>query len=391
MVRLVSQLAIIASIASFVVAAPAPGSTVTIPVQKRTSGDKTSAKDLVERDRNRLASYNERTLEKRWERNGLGYNQDSSYIAKVQICSQTFKLVIDTGSSNLWAGAGAKVASSCGTPAGGKFAVSYGSGKVSGIEKTGPVSYGGITIAKQSFGSASEATGFNNVDGIIGFGPVDLTEETVSGLKTVPTFMNNLYKQHKIPTEVVGMYFAPEKGSDTDDANGEITLGGVDSKKHTGTITYFPKSTTSPYSRYWGIATAGLTYGSTPLQGHANAIVDTGTTLIQIPASAYAEFIKTAGGEADQSTGVTRFKTAPTKNFNFKIGSVNYPLTPAQYLVPAAQYKYFGLPSGYHYSWIVNGGPNTADVNFIIGQKFLENYYSVYDTTNSRIGFAPRA
>lgn len=30
-------------------------------------------------------------------------------------------------------------------------------------------------------------------------------------------------------------------------------------------------------------------------------------------------------------------------------------------------------------------------VNTIIGQKFLENYYSVYDTTNSRIGFATAA
>lgn len=51
--------------------------------------------------------------------------------------------------------------------------------------------------------------------------------------------------------------------------------------------------------------------------------------------------------------------------------------------------SYFGLPQGYSYSWINDGG--ATNVNFIIGQKFLENYYSVYDTTNSRIGFATRA
>jgi hypothetical protein len=51
--------------------------------------------------------------------------------------------------------------------------------------------------------------------------------------------------------------------------------------------------------------------------------------------------------------------------------------------------SYFGLPQGYYYSWINDGG--SSNINFIIGQKFLENYYSVYDTANSRIGFATRA
>jgi hypothetical protein len=46
-----------------------------------------------------------------------------------------------------------------------------------------------------------------------------------------------------------------------------------------------------------------------------------------------------------------------------------------------------------YYSWITNGGraeSKAGVVDFIIGQKFLENYYSVYDTTNSRVGFATR-
>jgi len=50
--------------------------------------------------------------------------------------------------------------------------------------------------------------------------------------------------------------------------------------------------------------------------------------------------------------------------------------------------SHFGLTPGLYYSWINDGG--ATDVNFIIGQKFLENYYSVYDTTGSRIGLAKR-
>jgi len=80
------------------------------------------------------------------------------------------------------------------------------------------------------------------------------------------------------------------------------------------------------------------------------------------------------------------FTTKPTPNFGIKFGSTTYTLTPAQYLVPTAQYSYYGLSSGKYYAWINNGG--SSGVNTIIGQKFLENYYSVFDTTNSRIGFA---
>ena len=51
-------------------------------------------------------------------------------------------------------------------------------------------------------------------------------------------------------TETLGVYFAPESGSDTDDANGELTIGGVDSAKYTGTLNYFTKSTVPRYSGY---------------------------------------------------------------------------------------------------------------------------------------------
>ena len=79
----------------------------------------------------------------------------------------------------------------------------YGSGIVSGTEKTGPVSYGGLAVPKQSFGAASSASGFPGVDGIIGFGPVGLTHNTVTNTDLVPTFMNNLYSQRSIVSPLI--------------------------------------------------------------------------------------------------------------------------------------------------------------------------------------------
>jgi hypothetical protein len=273
---------------------------------------------------------------------------------------------------------------------GGSVSVSYGSGSFSGTEYTDTVSFGGLTVSGQSIGAASTSSGFTSVDGIIGFGPVDLTAGTVSNANTVPTFMDNLYSQGSISTEVLGVSFRPESGSDTADTNGELTLGGTDSSKYSGSITYFPTLTSGSASSYWGISIASFTYGSTTLASSVSGIVDTGTTLIYIPTSAYNEFLSAAGGgQTDSSSGLAVFTSQPTSDFGIQFGSTTYTLTSAQYLVPTAQYSYYGLSSGNYYAWITDGG--SSGVNTIIGQKFLENYYSVYDTTNSRIGFATGA
>ena len=295
--------------------------------------------------------------------------------------------------SNTWCGAQTSCEkTSTGKSTGGTVSVSYGSGSFSGNEYTDKVSFGGLTVTSQSIGAATSATGFDGVDGvdgIIGFGPVDLTEGTVSNANTVPTFMDNLYSQGSISSEVLGVFFQPESGSDTDDTNGELTLGGTDSSKYTGTLTYFPKLTSGTPAAYWGISIASFTYGSTTLASSGSGIVDTGTTLIYIPTSAYNKFLSAAGGKTDSSSGLAVFTKKPTSNFGIKFGSTTYTLTPAQYLVPTAQYSYYGLTSGKYYAWINDGG--SSGVNTIIGQKFLENYYSVFDTTNSRIGFATAA
>jgi len=385
MIRTV-QLAVAVSLASLVAASAVPrNSFVTVPIVKRSV--KVSAKDFVTREKARISSFSSAAVGEQPIINGL-----VSYYAPTIVGTQTFELIVDTGSSNTWVGADTKyVKSTTGTSTGKSVSVSYGSGSFSGTEYTDTVTLGGLTVAKQSIGVASTSTGFDGTDGILGVGPVILTQGTVSGTTSVPTFLDNLYSQGSITIEALGVYFAPESGSDTDDENGELTLGGVDTSKYTGTLTYVAKSTVSPYSYYWGIAVASIKYGTTSLSTSANAIVDTGTTLIYIPSAAYTKFLTASGGKNDASSGLAIYSTKPTGSVTFTIGAVGYVLTPAQYLVPTAEYSLFGLTTGKYYAWINDGGASAADVNFIIGQKFLENYYSVYDTTNSRLGFATRA
>ncbi|KAF8317957.1 putative aspartyl protease [Clavulina sp. PMI_390] len=392
MVRLVSLLGFAAAFALLVASTPTPGPVFTIPIKKRTSGTKISLRDIVERDRSRIAHFSGHTVEKR-AFNGVAINQGERYVAEVTFCLQTLTLEVDTGSANLWARANAGLLppSSCGIASGGTLFIPSGSDNITGTERSGSVSYGGLTVPMQSFGAATHSPELHGADGVIGLGPVGLTFGTVSGLATVPTFMDNLYNAGTISVEVLGIYFAPKPLPDVDAANGELTIGGVDPTKYTGTLTYFPRSAAPHYSSYWSVDIGSVTCGSTSLISSTSAMIDTGTTFILMPPDMFKNFLAVTNGTTTKGDHLTRFSTRPTSIIMINIGSTSYPLTPMQYLIPGSEYGSYGLGYGWYYAWIAESVPDAVGPSFILGQKFLENYYSVYDTTNSRIGFATRA
>ncbi len=86
-----------------------------------------------------------------------------------------------------------------------------------------------LVIQNQGVGVADSAEGFQGVDGILGIGPVDLTEGTVSDNQPVPTVTDNLYAQGTIANSSIGIFYQPttEAGA----LNGSLHFGGVDSSK----------------------------------------------------------------------------------------------------------------------------------------------------------------
>lgn len=75
-----------------------------------------------------------------------------------------------------------------------------------------------LVIHNQSIGDALSYADFEGVDGIVGVGPVDLTQGTLSPDTDamIPTVMNNLVSQGLIEDQVLGVYFAPSTNySDT--------------------------------------------------------------------------------------------------------------------------------------------------------------------------------
>ncbi|KIJ22022.1 hypothetical protein PAXINDRAFT_105760 [Paxillus involutus ATCC 200175] len=376
---------------------------VTLPFAKRvnTAG---GAINLVEHDQARVAALKDRAaaiqsgqLDRRTASIAVT-NEAVSYVAAVGVGSPatTYDLIVDTGSSNTWVGAGtAYVKTSTSKDTGEPVSVSYGSGSFAGEEYLDTVTLGsGLTIPQQSIGVATTSTGFSGVDGILGIGPLDLTEGALTNepSATIPTVTGNLYTQGTIAQAVVGVFFAPTTTETS--TNGELTFGGVDTSKYTGTLTYTPLTTTSPASYYWGI-NESVSYGSTTILSSTAGIVDTGTTLILLASNAYSKYQTATGAKLDSTTGLLRLTTtqySSLQNLNFNIGSVTYALTPNGQIWPRSLNTYIGGTSTSIYS-IINsiGTPSGEGLDFINGQTFLERFYSVFDTTNSRIGFATTA
>ncbi len=136
-----------------------------------------------------------------------------------------------------------------------------------------------FTIEGQSIGVASKIEGFGNIDGILGLGPVDLTQRTVAGEDVVPTVADNLLAQHKISSEVFSLSFEPSTSSTA--PSGELIFGGTNPSKYTGSITYTPITNVEPSSALLGINQA-VQYGVSEIEllKSTAGIVDSGTTLV---------------------------------------------------------------------------------------------------------------
>ncbi|TFK51248.1 aspartic proteinase [Heliocybe sulcata] len=353
---------------------------------------------IVEADRARIAHLkslaHSNSTEKRASYSFSITNAAVTYTTSVGVGSPAtnYNLLIDTGSSNTWLGADQSYRrTSTGSSTGRSVSVSYGSGSFSGTEYTDRVTLSSnLVINSQSIGVASRASGFGDgIDGILGIGPVALTEGTVSGVSSVPTVTDNLYSQGTISTEAIGIYFAPTTSESV--ANGELTFGGADSSKYTGSLRYTSLTSTYPASEYWGIDQT-VTYNGQTILSSTAGIVDTGTTLVYIATDAYNRYVRATGATLDNATGLLRISSSQYNNLktlNFNIGGTSYGLTANAQIWPRALNSYIGGSSNSIYLVVSDIGTESGEgLDFIDGYTFLERFYTVFDTTNNRFGIA---
>lgn len=252
---------------------------------------------------------------------------------------QEFKVVLDTGSSNLWV-----PSSECGSIAcylhqkydssasstykknGSEFGIRYGSGEVSGFISNDILRIGDLKIKGQDFGEATNEPGlafaFGRFDGILGLG-----YDTISVNHITPPFYN-MINQGLLDEPVFAFYL----GSTEDGTESMATFGGIDKSHYTGKLTMIPLRRKA----YWEVNLDAITFGkdTAELDG-TGVILDTGTSLIALP-STIAELLNKQMGAKKGYNGqytVECDKRDSLPDMSFQLSGYNFTIGPYDYIL----------------------------------------------------------
>ncbi|KAJ1563682.1 hypothetical protein HK405_001164, partial [Cladochytrium tenue] len=289
--------------------------------------------------------------------------------------AQAFSLDLDTGSADTWVRGSSCTSSdgSCGvsgqakfstsdstvTATGTSFSVSYGSGSVSGKVYLGPVELGGLT-ATVDFGVSTSETGFSDSDGLLGLGYSSISNIAAEGFTK-----SNFIDQLGLSTNEFSFYLSNYADSDS----GEVTIGGVDTSKYTGSFSYISLSSET----YWEASWSGGTYAVSTSTGKLdssvkNFIVDTGTTLIYLDTTAANAINSAIGATYSSSYGayvISCSKASTGPAVNLTIGGNVYSIPANIYVLQDGSICFSGFDRG-----------ATSIGLGILGDIFIRAYYT---------------
>ncbi|KAI0768263.1 acid protease [Trametes elegans] len=388
-------------------ASPAPvqvPNLVSLPMAKRLNltGTSTLLAHDQARVRNLRARANAQSSGLSLSANAIGKidaeNELVDYVVRVQVGdpSTVFNLLVDTGSSNTWVGAGTPFVKSRSTQAT-KDAVSvvYGSGEFSGAWKQflDRIDLGsGLIVNGQSIGVADQSQGFEGVDGVLGIGPSGLTIGSLSpDTKTaIPTVTDNLFAQGKLSANQVSVSFQPT--NQDNNFNGELAFGGIDNSKFIGNINFAPITGKAPASGFFGID-ASIRYGAnTNILNPTSGIIDTGTTLVLIADDALQRYQAATGAVFDDVVGLLRITPDQFQNLEslfFHINGVHFEFTANAQIWPRNLNSAIGGDPNSVFLIVGSAGTNSGSgLDFINGLTFLERFYAVLDTGKKQVGLA---
>jgi cathepsin D len=324
--------------------------------------------------------------------------QDAQYYGPITIGTpgQPFKVVFDTGSSNLWIPSSKcpitviacdlhekyhSDQSSTYKANGTAISIQYGSGAMSGFLSTDTVVMGGITVVGQTFAEATGEPGIafdlSKFDGILG-----MAFEQISADNVVPVFYN-MIAQNLVSQPLFSFWLSKNPQGQN---GGSLVLGGVDNTLYTGSINYVPLSSET----YWAFTMGDVQLSNTSLgfcpSGGCNAIADTGTSLIAGP-TAQVDALNTKLG-AVTLNGEGIFPSCDVisslPDVQIVINGVTYNLTPQDYVLQVSSLGKTECLSGFMGIDI----PSPPGPLWILGDVFISTYYTVFDFGNKRLGFA---
>jgi len=304
--------------------------------------------------------------------------------------SQTFEVIFDTGSSNLWIPSKKCQSGACSNHAqydstksstyikdGRSFSIEYGSGSLSGFLSVDDVKVGTVTVSKQGFAEATNEPGLSfslaKFDGILG-----MAFQTIS-VDSVPPVFATMVKQGVVAKPEFAFYLPSSSGS-----TGELLLGGTDPSHYSGNFIYQPLSSET----YWEFELGAFTVGGKTATSTLRAVADTGTSLLAGPTADVKNIAAMVGASPiflnpnEFTVPCTSLPTMP--NIELTIAGKTFTLAPKDYVLQISSLGQsiclFGM-TGIDI-------PAPRGPLWIMGDIFLRKYYTVFDYGNKRLGFA---
>ncbi|MCJ1303494.1 hypothetical protein MMC08_006304 [Hypocenomyce scalaris] len=362
--------------------------------------------------------------------------EGQEFIASIEFGTETFEVVVDTGSSDTWlAETGFKcvdqytdaaepesyclfgptynISSTFRPIANENFNITYGDGEfLTGTFGLEQVTLAGITVDNQQVAVVNFAAwdGDGVSSGLVGlafplitsaYAGTNPTADGASNEIEYNPIFTNMYEEGNVPP-----YFslAIERGN----FGGYLAIGGLPPVIFTPVFASSPiqvlavetvagSATTGQYS-FYTITIGGLVYsgsqntnytqGGWPSPFAASAdpsqfqvIIDSGTTLIYLPigiADAINALFDPPGVYNDTQAAYTVACNAAVPSLGIEIGGTTFDINPVDMILPAGD--------GTCISGVDDGGPGP----YILGDVFLKNVIAVYDVGASEMRFAAR-
>jgi cathepsin D len=324
---------------------------------------------------------------------------DAQYYGVIHIGTppQSFQVIFDTGSSNLWVPSTKcklsniacllhskydSQSSSSYVPDGQEFAIQYGSGSLSGFTSYDTVEVAGVWVKDQPFAEAVEEPGVTFVaakfDGILGLG-----YPTIAVNHMLPP-INNMIAQAELNKGMFAFFLNRNKD---EEAGGELSIGGVDPDRYEGDFNWNDITRQA----YWQInmdafSIQGTNVSACSQSNGCQVIIDSGTSLLAVPSN-LADEINHAIGAFKFANGeyivpCRHMDTMP--NIDFTLNGVVYTLEPEDYVMRVGAGGQEQCISGFMGMDI----PPPAGPLWILGDVFMGKYYTAFDFDNNRVGFA---
>ncbi|XP_051803808.1 pepsin A-like [Acanthochromis polyacanthus] len=309
----------------------------------------------------------------------MTFDPDTTYSGVIGIGTppQFFKVLFDTGSSDLWVPSVRCTSSSCAghlkfnssasstfQAASKPFKISYKSGFASGSTGYDTIKISDLYVEQQMFGlTEAEAIFLKSVpwDRVVG---LPFSNVTLDGGISI---LDNMWNQGIIPQNMFSMYLSSSvEGS-------VLILGGTDSSHYTGSIKWIPLHHTS---NLWNIQIQSIPINGNTVAcaGRCEAVVDSGTSVIIGSDEEISNINGWLGAIPDQygAAAVSCFNTNLLPDIVFNINGSSFSLPPAAYIMKSGS----GCTTGFA------AGP------WILGEVFMRHFYTAFDVGNKMVGFA---